>query len=592
MAMERGGMSRTTWKPIIASFAAACVALTTVPARAALEYQYFNDEPGATAAGWTGLGNRNVATGNDFGFSNTNNAGGVSGPGEIGGLMPRTNTPFNYYADLAVGNLSLANPLTASGRIVFETQTLDGSIRVGWFNSSNVNLANPAFVGLHILEGNRHRALVDLNDNSAILGPTQTNGVGPTSADFTISWDPTTRVATSTVRGLTSTVTLSEAQFNTGASFNAFGLLNGNDGSSVPTQRAQIFLDDLTYTSAGPTAINPTSPELRINRFSGATRIVGAGGTNSVAIDAYTAASNAANPPLENVWVPASWNSVTDQIGGTWSEVIGSTQSLSEQNAGGSASLAPNASISLGNVWDKATGAQDITFNYSLAGESFTHPGNVVFDGGFGLKVNKQNGNITIINNEALNLNLDGYIIQSASGALAGAWNSLQDKTLAGWEEIASSDANELSEVNLSNSSQLNANGGTLDLGAAYSGGLAGPEDLKFTFSLAGGQLVAPGAVQYVSGLSGDYNSDNKVDAADYTVWRDTLNSTTDLRADGNGNLVIDTGDYQTWKTSFGQQSGSGAEGGPLTAVPEPATWLIAMLGLVVFGLRRSHCIS
>ena len=34
--------------------------------------------------------------------------------------------------------------------------------------------------------------------------------------------------------------------------------------------------------------------------------------------------------------------------------------------------------------------------------------------------------------------------------------------------------------------------------------------------------------------LSGDYNGNGVVDAADYTVWRDTLGSTTDLRANGD----------------------------------------------------------
>ena len=32
----------------------------------------------------------------------------------------------------------------------------------------------------------------------------------------------------------------------------------------------------------------------------------------------------------------------------------------------------------------------------------------------------------------------------------------------------------------------------------------------------------------------GDFNGDGKVDAADYTVWRDTLGSTSDLRANGD----------------------------------------------------------
>ena len=37
-----------------------------------------------------------------------------------------------------------------------------------------------------------------------------------------------------------------------------------------------------------------------------------------------------------------------------------------------------------------------------------------------------------------------------------------------------------------------------------------------------------------VTGLPGDYNHNGMVDAADYTVWRDTLGSTTDLRANGD----------------------------------------------------------
>ena len=72
--------------------------------------------------------------------------------------------------------------------------------------------------------------------------------------------------------------------------------------------------------------------------------------------------------------------------------------------------------------------------------------------------------------------------------------------------------------------------------------------------------------------LSGDYNSNGLVDAADYTVWRDTLGSTTDARADGSGSIagvpdgVVDSLDYDFWKSNFGQElllgSGGGHDGG------------------------------
>ncbi len=70
--------------------------------------------------------------------------------------------------------------------------------------------------------------------------------------------------------------------------------------------------------------------------------------------------------------------------------------------------------------------------------------------------------------------------------------------------------------------------------------------------------------------LAGDYNSNGVVDAADFSVWRDTLGSTTDLRADGSGSVagvpdgVVDQFDYLHWQANFGAvlSLGSGAGGG------------------------------
>jgi hypothetical protein len=82
--------------------------------------------------------------------------------------------------------------------------------------------------------------------------------------------------------------------------------------------------------------------------------------------------------------------------------------------------------------------------------------------------------------------------------------------------------------------------------------------------------------------VEGDYNGNFVVDAADYTIWRDTLGSTTDLRANGDdtgGSLgVIDAADYAFWKSQFGLGGGSGSLSS--AAVPEPASALLLVVAL------------
>ena len=75
---------------------------------------------------------------------------------------------------------------------------------------------------------------------------------------------------------------------------------------------------------------------------------------------------------------------------------------------------------------------------------------------------------------------------------------------------------------------------------------------LRRLFGESAARRIALSLVKGTSNYSltvpiGDYNGDGIVDAADYAIWRDTLGSTTDLRADGDGDGVIDPGDYDTW---------------------------------------------
>ncbi len=95
--------------------------------------------------------------------------------------------------------------------------------------------------------------------------------------------------------------------------------------------------------------------------------------------------------------------------------------------------------------------------------------------------------------------------------------------------------------------------------------------------------------------LAGDYNADARVDAADYTVWRDHLGLVFNLN--GNGDETggsagfVDQADYAYWKLHFGEAAGSGS----LTndPVPEPTTLALAALGFVAGLLnlsRRTGC--
>ena len=82
---------------------------------------------------------------------------------------------------------------------------------------------------------------------------------------------------------------------------------------------------------------------------------------------------------------------------------------------------------------------------------------------------------------------------------------------------------------------------------------------------VAGGRLdIGAFEVQSVvvePALPGDYNQSGVVDAADYTVWRDTLGSSVALYdgADGDGSGIVDTADYDVWKANFGAALGGAA---------------------------------
>jgi hypothetical protein len=94
-----------------------------------------------------------------------------------------------------------------------------------------------------------------------------------------------------------------------------------------------------------------------------------------------------------------------------------------------------------------------------------------------------------------------------------------------------------------------------------------------------------------IEGLPGDYNQNNVVDAADYTVWRDNLGGVNALPNDDT--MGVDQDDYDRWKANFGMTA-PGAGGGSVgtSAVPEPTSVVLALAtllgGLVLHRPKRS----
>ncbi len=94
--------------------------------------------------------------------------------------------------------------------------------------------------------------------------------------------------------------------------------------------------------------------------------------------------------------------------------------------------------------------------------------------------------------------------------------------------------------------------------------------------------LYSTGEVTLLSvptALPGDYNGNNFVDAADYTVWRDHLGSGTALLNDDTPGVGQD--DYTRWVNNFGSIPGMGNANLMPVSVPEPTTFVLVWLAFV-----------
>jgi hypothetical protein len=177
---------------------------------------------------------------------------------------------------------------------------------------------------------------------------------------------------------------------------------------------------------------------------------------------------------------------------------------------------------------------------------------------------------------------LQGLTTTGSSAALAVHLADAMDEPDFGTVEVAGS-ASLDGTVNVQLASGFTpVNGDTFQILSA-SGGITG--------SLALGSVVAlPAGLHWELDInatsvllsvvsSGDYNGNGVVDAADYVLWRKTLNqSGPGLAADGNGNGSVDLGDFDYWRARFGTMVAPAAGIASGTAVPEPTTAVLVFL--------------
>jgi autotransporter-associated beta strand protein len=88
--------------------------------------------------------------------------------------------------------------------------------------------------------------------------------------------------------------------------------------------------------------------------------------------------------------------------------------------------------------------------------------------------------------------------------------------------------------------------------------------------------------------LPGDFNSDGKVDAADYVTWRKNQGTFAIMANDAYFGTKIDQDQYNLWRANFGN-TGPGSGAGLSGAVPEPGAILLAWCAMFGAVLLRSR---
>ncbi|WP_425399366.1 dockerin type I domain-containing protein [Aeoliella sp.] len=256
---------------------------------------------------------------------------------------------------------------------------------------------------------------------------------------------------------------------------------------------------------------------------------------------------------------------------------------------------------------------------------TFIYEQTVDFDVALKLEVDRDTGELTIVNRTGSNTTILSYAIRSANGSLDPmSWTSIAENYDAdaplpdggsvdpddSWVELTNpANRTDLSELEVGGIGP--SNGATLGLGQSIDLGVdawirSPTEDITFTYLLSDGSIVEGlveflGTTQTQPYMVGDLDfNGTPYEVADFTsvmlpnLISDLASTLSPAEAyqmgDMNGDLRVDELDFRIFKEAYLAQGGSLAllTG---TTVPEPATWIVTFIlgALCMTCVRKSH---
>lgn len=217
--------------------------------------------------------------------------------------------------------------------------------------------------------------------------------------------------------------------------------------------------------------------------------------------------------------------------------------------------------------------------------------------------VDRADGAIYIRNTADTTQVFDGYSIESPGESLIVAgWSSVTDNydasgnqsvdSTADWFVLGTPSAGNVAEASPIEGSGSLAAGQVVSLGLFFDTNLL--EGLIVSTSANG--TTSDQFLAFFRNLEADYDADLDVDADDYGIFSTTFGSTVDLRADGNNDGIVDAADYTVWRDSPSLSLSSASLVADLpaslgTAIPEPAAvWLAGFAVATLSSSRRRLC--